>query len=252
MPFSENPCAKTPSDVSAPLLRYIDLAKFVDLLKESALYFARSDKLGDAFEGSMTQANLRSRRDQTEETDAGEGEQLSAIRRNLTSATFINCWASSPESVAMWRLYGGGKNGLAIESSYSRLTGAIEGERRVFVSDVTYADYSAQSIPETNLLAPFLYKRDAFAYERELRALVQDEPSIAVFKGMDPTSRMLDWSEHVPAGMNVPVDVDGLVARVRLSDVAEPWYRKVVEDVIKKYRYKIEVVQSDLGGRPVY
>lgn len=34
------------------LWRYMDLAKFLALLEDRALYFARADKLGDPFEGA--------------------------------------------------------------------------------------------------------------------------------------------------------------------------------------------------------
>jgi hypothetical protein len=35
-----------------PLWRYMDFAKFVAMLKDRALYFARADMLGDQFEGA--------------------------------------------------------------------------------------------------------------------------------------------------------------------------------------------------------
>ena len=39
---------------SAVLWRYMDLTKLMALLEDRALHFARSDLLGDPFEGSMT------------------------------------------------------------------------------------------------------------------------------------------------------------------------------------------------------
>ena len=196
----------------------------------------------------MTQANLELRphiyRDVPQEILPTMLPQVVEMRRNVRSWTFINCWTSSPtESIAMWRLYVGDGNGLAIESSYERLVAAVGGEKPVYISPVKYADWRHGLIPEDNTLAPFLYKRVGFEYERELRAIIQEPPT---------TELGIDWSQAPPPGLYVPVDVRQLVLRVRLSPVAEHWYREVVQSVIAKYGRDVEVVQSDLTGEPVY
>jgi hypothetical protein len=62
----------------------------------------------------------------------------------------------------------------------------------------------------------------------------------------------LSVPEERPSGIKIAVDVPGLIARVRLSPVVEHWYREVVESIIAKYGYDLEVVQSDLAGEPVF
>ena len=42
----------------AILWRYIDMTKFLSLLHSKALFFVRSDKLGDPFEGSFSRVNI--------------------------------------------------------------------------------------------------------------------------------------------------------------------------------------------------
>jgi hypothetical protein len=254
VPFSDNPYAKAPDDGNAQILRYVNLEKLMSLLANGALYFARSDQFTDAFEGSVTLANLRSREVTIQEEDATADEvaQREDIGRDLRCATFINCWAAGPESVAMWRLYSREENSVAIESSYAGLKSALGGERRVFVGTVAYADYRAESIPDNNLLAPFLYKRIGFAYEREVRAIVQDVAGVAVFERRPVPSLLGHLCSTEPLGISVPVDVRRLIARVRLSPVTQPWYREVVESVMAKYGYDLKVVQSDLAGEPVF
>ena len=46
-----------PPDPDVPLWRYMDLSKFADLLQRRSLAFARADRLGDPFEGSVPVAN---------------------------------------------------------------------------------------------------------------------------------------------------------------------------------------------------
>ena len=42
----------------AVLWRFMSFTKFVSLLARNALFFARADKLGDPFEGSLTPLNV--------------------------------------------------------------------------------------------------------------------------------------------------------------------------------------------------
>jgi hypothetical protein len=55
--ISEHPNFSHPTDRTIALWRYMDLSKFVALLQTGKLYFARADKLGDPFEGSVTRLN---------------------------------------------------------------------------------------------------------------------------------------------------------------------------------------------------
>jgi hypothetical protein len=141
------------------------------------------------------------------------------------------------------RLYVGDGNGLAIESTYERLTASLGYEKPVFVGIVKYADWKRGIIPEGNTLAPYLHKRSGFEYEHEVRAIVQEMPT---------TDGKIDWSRPTQLGLEVPVDVSRLVTRVRLSPVSASWYQDVVSSVIAKYGYEIDVTQSDLAGEPVF
>ncbi|MGD0863648.1 MAG: hypothetical protein ABSA21_12995 [Candidatus Limnocylindrales bacterium] len=244
MPFKEHALFEPPPNPSAPIFRYMDLAKFVSLLDTRALVFARADLLGDAFEGSVTQANMRLRPEWTKKLAATAIAELDYYRHQAPRWTFVNCWTASPtESVAMWRLYVGAGNGLAVESSYERLVSALGGKRDVYVGTVKYVDWQTEAIPEGNLLVTFLHKRAGFDYEREVRAIVSDVPQ---------KNGVIDKDFEPPPGLPVPVDVRRLIARVRLSPVADRWYHQVVRSLIAKYGYKLEVVQSDLSGEPVF
>jgi hypothetical protein len=245
MPFQEHELFEPPENRATPLFRYVDLAKFVSLLRSSSLFFARSDRLGDSFEGSMTRANLDFRPELYPQMTDHDWRSMIRMRQAIRSWTFLNCWTAAPtESIAMWRLYVGGGNGLAIESSYTRLTQVLGYEKPVFVGAVKYVNWDQRLIPEGSTFAPFLYKRNGFEYEHEVRAMIQDMPALP---NMEP-----DWDRPVEPGRNVPVEVRHLITRVRLSPVSDPWYHEVVHSVIEKFGYDFEVVQSDLAGEPVF
>ncbi len=114
---------------------------------------------------------------------------------------------------------------------------------------VKYADWRTGLIPEDDALAPFMYKRKGFEYEQELRAIYQRVIPTGLPLSISPP---LIWDHEQLPGVLVPVDVRGLVARVRLAPAADDWYREVVESVIARYGYQFEIENSELAGEPRY
>jgi hypothetical protein len=54
--FKERPNYKLPEKLDVPIWRYMDVARLISMLENSALYFCRADKLGDRFECSLPSA----------------------------------------------------------------------------------------------------------------------------------------------------------------------------------------------------
>ena len=54
--FSSHPAFEQPADPSISVWRYMDLSKFIWMIQRNALYFCRSDLMGDPFEGHYTKA----------------------------------------------------------------------------------------------------------------------------------------------------------------------------------------------------
>ena len=59
--YAEVMGCQSPKNENAKIWRYMDFTKLVSLLEKRALFFCRSDKLGDPFEGSYSQANIKLR-----------------------------------------------------------------------------------------------------------------------------------------------------------------------------------------------
>jgi hypothetical protein len=243
MPFVKHPLFEAPKARTAPLFRYIDLAKLVSLLDTRSLFFARSDRLGDPFEGSIATANVDQRSTLYEGIPPTRWPMMIQMRERTRFWTHINCWSASTESVAMWRLYSGDGSGLAVESTYDRLCKAVGSDEEIYVGRVHYANWQSDVIPEGNTMWPYVYKRAGFAYEHEVRALIQR------FLLRDDAIQL---QEPGPVGRLVPVDLATLVARVRVSPFAGAWYHDAVTAVLRKWALDVEVLQSDLSGAPVY
>jgi len=86
-----------PRNPSARIWRYMDFTKYVSLLDTGSLYFARSDKLEDPFEGSIARANLRLRPDVYKELTPEHLEHMTRTSAQLTE--WIRQWTLSTAGI---------------------------------------------------------------------------------------------------------------------------------------------------------
>ena len=106
--ITSHPSFEAPSNPDIPLWRYIDLSKFVAFLQDRALYFARTDKLVDPFEGSLPKKNREILREQlTRDLGSSQAEiylrSLAVTNRSFRTIMNISCWhANEHELAVMW------------------------------------------------------------------------------------------------------------------------------------------------------
>jgi len=250
-----------PEDPNVAIWRYIDFTKLVALLDDSSLFFARADTLGDEFEGSYSRLNVELRPDVYKDIPSEGLAQIAQFTAEMPRHTYVNCWnVSAVESAALWGLYVPPSGGVAIKSTFQQLIDSFlpdetDGEplpmgRTVFAGLVRYVDYQATWIPEGNSLWPFVHKRQSFQFESELRAVVQDWPTIE-----DPSAEggtRIEMTQPSPAGRSVAVDLAVLVDAIYVSPVAPAWFADLVCSVCARYGLHKPVVPSNLAGRPVY
>ncbi|MBI1893228.1 MAG: DUF2971 domain-containing protein [Candidatus Rokubacteria bacterium] len=185
------------ADPDIPIWRYMDFTKFVAMLEEKALFFARADKLGDPFEGSYARKNEELR----PVVYAGLQYDPSAwatFYRWVCQWTMISCWhMNEHESAAMWKLYAKTNEAIAIRSTYALLRKGLDDS--VHIAVVKYIDYGTKWLPEGNAYYPFVHKRVSFAHERELRAITGTLPT---------NGGTLDYEAIPPEhGVWIPIDL---------------------------------------------
>ena len=160
-----------------------------------------------------------------------EHHAIQLIRKN----SFLSCWfEGSYESIAMWRLYASGKEskGVAVKSTVGRLKIAIG--KPVEIGRIEYIDYSKEW-PNAN--EALWRKRLSFEYEHEVRVRIITEGGL---------------SPNPPEFMTLPVELDELIESVYVSPMAEPWFRDVVEDVLRKYGLEKKVYHSALDDKALF
>lgn len=239
-----HPCFPQPSDASARVWRYMDLPKFIWLLKSSRLYLSRLDRLGDPYEGSLTPKTIEGidlflRQHGAKETWNG----MSKLYRRNQATTYVSCWHMNPqESEAMWRLYCGEPHGVAIQTTYQHLIEAVESEHEIYVGCVKYIDYEREWFPDANAFHPVMHKRLSFEHEREVRLVT----SPSKFRASPP--------ESVPDALFIPWDSDARIERVFVDPYAPAYFFDAVEVVLGAMApyLKERLVWSQMKSAPVF
>jgi hypothetical protein len=216
----------------------MDLAGLLSILEKQALWFSKVAFLNDPSEGILPAKLVRFR----DEID--EDGQFSINGNDLMNANdlifkgrsgvFVNCWHhSDSESAAMWAVYASTR-GLAVKTTVGRLCRSLEiADRHVKIDPISYLDYET---PDPSLVKmPWLMKRQAFAYEHEVRAWIYG------YEG---------HPEEQPYGALLKVDPEQLIERLYLAPQADPWLSDVVSSVLKRYGVKADVVRSRLYDEP--
>ena len=251
--YDEHPVFEQPENPDATLWRYLDFTKFVSLLDTRRLFFARADTFEDAFEGSYSRFNVAARPEVYKTAPAEMVAGLERVNRETRRWVFVNCWnMSEGESAALWGLYVPPTGGVAIRSTFRRLTEAFgpmdplpekDPTPRAYVGKVQYADYEHDWIPEGNLFHPFVHKRQSFDFEHEVRGVIQRIPT----RGDE-----IDFTQEPPMGLNVAIDLGRLVEAIHISPTAPSWFADLVASVVRRYDCDAELVRSSLADDPVY
>ena len=243
--YEEHPNFQPPKD-DAVLWRYMDFTKLVSLLETQSLFFARSDKLGDPFEGAYSKVNVALRpvlyKGKIPESAL---QQIAAFAKEARRFTKINCWhEANHESAAMWRLYSREHDGIAIKTDFKSLSQSFTCSDSIFIGKINYVDYDTTFVPEGNFFTPYLYKRRSFEHEREVRAITQDMPA---------RDGKIDLSQEVYAiGTYYAVDLSLLVQEVIVAPYADDWFKRLVQSVAARYGLRAPVSTSGLDESPTW
>lgn len=238
------------------LWRYMDFAKYVSLLSNSALHFTRTDCFSDPYEGAK---GIRKNKEKWDtfyretfrhalnhlppgcEKKSPEDieENVNRLINELESggkarrlSTYVNCWHENEhESEAMWKLYSSYfENAVAVKTTYGRLYRACGRDPSIKIGRVQYVDLETQF---ADINGAFWRKRKAFQHEREVRAILMDRDC------PDP-------------GKNIKVDLNVLIEDIYVSPIAPKWFIDVVNDINTKYGLEVRIQTSLMIQEPFF
>lgn len=219
-----------------PLRRYLDLPKYIDLLRSQSLYFRRSDKFTDKFEGALTPA-IREAIDSAC-MSGSTTENSDTFYRRCRMGTFVSCWTlGAKDNMALWQLYGGASTSVAVNTTISRLTAACIAASQSFrITRVRYIDhFENPDMVIGHYTDPLRFKHEAYDFEREVRVLL---------------SQQNEW-ERNPEGLYVLLpDLSVLVTSIVVAPEAGDWFLDLIQDVTKRYGLRVPVRRSALTNLP--
>ena len=189
------------------------------------LHFCRADLLGDDNEGLPPESivpdlNLNP----LDVRDALTIDHYIGVLAQRRRSSFVNCWYLSTEpTAAMWQEYG--EQGVAIASRYCLLKATLDsGKDRGLLGLVRYG-VSHLKGRSFNVLRFISTKREEFAHEKEVRALLwfPDECGGDTWhfdeKNIPHRRPLTEAPASLPKFKRLPVDLGCLITEIQLS----PW-----------------------------
>ncbi|MFZ1683380.1 MAG: hypothetical protein WAU88_04525 [Candidatus Zixiibacteriota bacterium] len=257
---------KTDSDDSTVIWRYMDFAKFFELISTSTLFFARLTALrDDLWEGRLTSMNLSSTWQEKMAQLLFDSLPPSSHRQftlkdytSLLKGTVdilnrgdhvrhtlaVSCWSlCDDESDSFWKIYPGSKNGLAIRTTIGALKQSVDHQMRtVQCGKVTYKDYTNDAIMPVTPENLTVHKRKCFEYEREYRGIVwEGETNKKMVSPMKFTN---------DAGDKVPVVLQDLIGTLFISPYADNWFHEVISSAMSKFGFAFPIEPSKVLKSP--
>lgn len=221
--------------------RYMRLSRFLWMLKESKLYFSRPAEFkNDPYEGTIPFAN------------AGQIEEnLKAAYGLQRKLAAISCWhMNDVESVAMWKLYVEGPDGVAIQSRIAALK-RLDERSPFVIGKVKYLNYETepqrQFVEPLSALQPYLpvfQKMKGYQHEQEARVVILNPGDIPGERFVPPERNAGD------TGFGVPVRLSDLVERIVVSPEFPPFAIASLQQDVNAAGLKIGIEESDLLKRP--
>ena len=239
------------------LWRYMDLAKFISIICTKVLYFSAASSFDDPFEGAKGIAERKETWDdfyldffrEAVLTDPGQNtskltsekiesdaqrllKDIDAYGVNSRNHKYISCWYSNEyESEAMWKIYSMNvSNAVAIQTTAEHLYLALNRSSYITIGKVKYIDYNKQYTP---INGSFWFKRKAFEYENEVRAVITS-------------------AKNQGNGIGIPVDIDTLIDCIYISPYAPRWFENVVQSIVEKYSVSKPIRYSSMNELPFY
>jgi len=206
------------------------------MLTQRALYFPVVASLGDELEAARPRLPIGS----------SAKDQRIAWRSwaQWRCICFVNCWHRSPvESAAMWKIYAGRDQGIAIKSTFQSLANAFRPAAEDDRGQLVQAGLVEYIDPDTEEAIPrqldgnkeVLRKRSWYSYEEELR-LIFTIPQNMDYLEDCPSPRM--------AGVWMHCDLHRLIERVVVAAQAPPYLEPAIREVLTLFKFPPELVTS--------
>ena len=230
-PICRTDLGTQPKDPATPVWRYLTTVKFLSLLISHELHLGRLDLYPDKFEGLHTNAlekSILKNTSATCEQAKKMAESMQRTAREHRPVIFVSCWCLlHHELEAMWQLYCGAGDGVAIVLPYDGLVSSI-GLQGTHAGVLRYLDFDRESIRTGEPLEIAMHKRVEYIYENEAR--------IAYYR---PDWIRTKTSDEIPTRMQIPWEPEDYIQRIVVSPHAPSSYINMIRDLVDRLAPKL-------------
>jgi hypothetical protein len=237
-----HPAFPQPDDPNTLVWSYMDFAKFVAILLREQLSLVRLDQLPDQFEGTYPKKAQDGFIRWLRKNGVVRHEDIEAHLKNFRvwspsarKTMYVSCWRlGNYELEAMWRIYCGTDNGIAIALPYRDMFSAVvtAGPAKAdinkavpMVGQVTYMNFREETYEPGNAFGLAMHKRQEFEYESEVR-IVRYIASVRNGDYVDPPA---------DARLSVPIPWPAnLTQKIVFSPYARSWYKGIVRGTVER------------------
>ena len=253
------------------LWRYLSFEKFANILSKKSLYFARTDTFEDPYEGSIPPLLREIYKQETDHLGNTGGQAVRELWENWRKWVMCCCWhRDKHESMAMWGRYDLHNSGIVIKTTMQGLKNSFTSKEGVdvYIGKIRYINHQDFKVPQNildmnTIYLPFFYKRKAFKYENEVRAIIDASPYIKedffrVKKEPDIDRNAINLQQLLKIeypkiekkGQNLKVNLNMLIDEVIISPYAKDWVTETVKSVVRQYGFQFPVSRSILLDPP--
>jgi hypothetical protein len=219
------------------LRRYMDLPKYLDLIRSKRLYLTQAASFPDKFEGALTPGIRRAMNDT--HTDGLAEFNADVFYKKSRHCVYLSCWSlGASDNMALWQLYGGATQAVAVTTTGEQLIRmALGWGERVEIRRVKYIDhFQNPNMAVGHLTDMFGFKHRAYSFEKEVRLVV---PQVD------------DQWENKPRGILRDInDLNSVLRSVVVAPNADEWFVDLVRDVTTRYGVTAKVRRSKLTFLP--
>jgi len=220
----------------------MDVTKLLSILESKSLWFSDIRYFQDPLEGFLNNATVKKIRELPKDLPKTEEEKTKkTIERNLQIFKLargllnVSPWhMNDHESAAMWQLYLKSNEGIAIQSTYTKLKDSFKfAKEDIHIGTVKYIDEDNDTIDWTNVINYALHKRKSFEHEKEIRAIV--------------------FSPSDNGGGSVNIDLETLIEKIYIAPNSPKWIYELIQNVVQRFGLpKTLVEESRMNGSPLY
>jgi hypothetical protein len=266
-----NKAENTPPLDAIPLYRYLTFNRFLETL-DKGLFIPKASLFKDRWEAMVYHMHdfLKERNDEQRLLRCGHEAKVPTlgdyyipdIHKSICEGkkeVYVSCWDSTNhESLAMWQLYGKGKNAVMLETTAKELTDAFESfnesEKQEWLACLIKLKYilpgdwhydksfdGEESIWDTGFIkflednprfswtyAGLHYKHISYDFEHEYRLLAAHK----------------DRGEQPSKGIILQLRKSSFIKRVILQPDSPDTFVGVVRDCLKKYSFACDLVEK--------